>query len=558
MGVETILNTGKQALFAQQKAIQVVGNNIANVNTPGYSRERPIFLPARSSYSGVAKFGVAVDQVTRAFDHFISGQVNSATTNYSGTQTQADLLDQVESLFNDLSLEDAGLADALNRLFDDFQELASSPQGIPERTIVQSRGETVANLFHNLHQGLEDLRHNINTIVQDELTQINRLTSQIATLNLRIQQVETDPKNHANTLRDERDARLKELSAKVNITSFETSHEGVAVLLAGSRPLVEGARTHDLVAATNPDDPLQLSIQIQDSQGNVTDVSASITAGKLHGLAEVRDTLLPRYTTSLNRLAAQFISSVNQLHNQGYGLDGSTGNAFFTPREVTGRALAANAGGGTLQSPTVYDPTQLTLDEYRVTFVSNGPPPTFDLVNTTTGVTQVAGQAYTSGAAIRFDGIEVAISDSGTAPQQGDTFTISTTQNAAKNIAVDPSILSDVKKIAAAQTPEPGDNTNALALADLRDASLIDGTTLGEFYNTLISDIGAESQNSSELAEHQQVLLTGIENQRESLTGVSLDEEQLDLIRFQQAYAAAATLIRVADEMTDTVINLIR
>jgi flagellar hook-associated protein 1 FlgK len=558
MGVTTILDTAKQALLAQQNAIKVVGQNIANVNTPGYSRERPVFLPTRPSPNEMFRFGVSVDQVTRVFDQFITGQVNTAMAKFSSTQAQADLLSQVELVFNDLGLEDAGLASALNRFFENFQELASNPQGMPERTIVQKQGETVADLFHDLYKGLEDLRQNINVTLQDEVGQTNRLASQIAELNRRIQQVEASPKMRANTLRDERDALLKALSEKVNITSFETSDGAVTVLFGGSRPLVEGTRANELVMVASPDDPLQLTVQMRDGQGYITDVSTNLAGGKLHGLIEVRDTVLPRFIGGLDQLAARLISSVNQLHSTGYGLDGSTGNAFFAPRVVTGQALAGNAGGGTLQSVRVFDPTQLTLDEYRIRFVSDGPPPTFDVVNTTTGTTLISGQTYTAGASIRFDGIEVVISDSSIGPQQGDTFDISTTKGAARTIALDASVLHDVKKIAAAQTPAQGDNTNALALADLRDASLIDGVTLSEFYNALVSGIGQESQMSSGMAEHQQLLLTELENQRESLAGVSLDEEQIDLIRFQQAFAAAANLIQVADEMTDTVVNLIR
>ncbi|MEE9146208.1 MAG: flagellar basal body protein, partial [Candidatus Tectomicrobia bacterium] len=103
MGLSSILDTAQQALFAQQRAIQVTGNNIANVNTEGYSRERPLFVPQTASRSGVLRFGVSVEQVTRAFDQFITTQINTATSSFHGAQTQADLFSQIESLFDDLS-----------------------------------------------------------------------------------------------------------------------------------------------------------------------------------------------------------------------------------------------------------------------------------------------------------------------------------------------------------------------------------------------------------------------------------------------------------------------
>jgi flagellar hook-associated protein FlgK len=186
---------------------------------------------------------------------------------------------------------------------------------------------------------------------------------------------------------------------------------------------------------------------MQDVQGNTIDISSSITSGRIQGLLEVRDSLLPSFTNSVNRLAAQLTSSVNQAHSNGYGLDGSTGNNFFVPRQVSGQALAENTGGGILTSLTVFDPTQLTLDDYSITF--NSPATTFDIVNTTTGATMLTGQTYTSGASIRFEGIEVNITDGASAPQAGDIFQISSTKDAAANIAVDPAILKDPKKIAA-------------------------------------------------------------------------------------------------------------
>jgi flagellar hook-associated protein 1 FlgK len=501
--------------------------------------------------------GVSVDQVTRVYDRFVTGQVNTATAQFSSTQTQADFLGQVEALFNDLNQNGAGLAGGLDRFFEAFHGLTNNPSGLAERTLVQTQGQAVTDQFHSLSGQLDELRRHIDTVLQDDLTDVNRMTKQLAELNSDIQQVEGRPKNHANTLRDERDLLLKQLSEKVNITAFETG-DGAMTVLLGGRPLVEGDRAGELVAVPNADDALQTTIALQDHNGSQVDVSASITGGKLHGLREVRDTYLPRFQSNLDRLAARFVGAVNEQHSAGYGLDGETGHLFFTPRQATGQALAANAGGGTLDSVTVFDQTQLTLDDYSISFASDGPPPTFDVVNTTTGDTIATGQSYTSGDPIRFAGLEVVISDSGTAPQAGDVFTISTTKGAAGDISVAANILQDSDTIAAGQTPDQGDNANALAIADLQETKLLDGATLSGFYSTLVSQIGLESQKSSSLAGHQELLLGEVENHREALAGVSLDEEQVDLIRFQQAFAAAANLVRIADELGDTVLGMIR
>src|SRR5712691_5960776 len=199
MGVGAILDTAKQALFAQQRALQVVGQNIANVNTPGYSRETPVFLPAGPSHSDVMRSGVSVDQVTRVYDRFVTGQVNTATARSSSTQTQADYLGQIEALFNDLNLEKGGLANSLDQFFEAFQGLANNPSGLAERSIVQAQWQTVTDQFYSLYGRLADLRRDVNTVLQDDLTNVNGLTKQIAQLNVAVQQVEGNPKNNANT-----------------------------------------------------------------------------------------------------------------------------------------------------------------------------------------------------------------------------------------------------------------------------------------------------------------------------------------------------------------------
>ena len=553
----SILSTGQQALLAHQTALQVTGQNIANANTPGYSRERAELVSAPTSITNILRSGVSVEEITRAYDRFITTQVAVANSNLKSTQTQADLLGQVEALFNDLNTPETGLAGALEALFHGLSDLAQRPQGPAERSNVLQQGENVAEALQRLADGLQGLYQERNAELGNAVTDVNNLTARLAEVNLQIREREVDPKNHANTLRDQQDLLLKQLAEKVNITSFTTNAGQVTVLLGGGRPLVEGVQSFNLATRADPDDPQRLLIDLNDAQGNGTDVTAQIQSGHIHGLLEGRDTVLPRLQASLDRLAAQLTTSLNQTHSTGYGLDGTTGQDFFVARQVSGQALAANTGGGTLQSVSVFDPSQLTLDDYRLQFTT-GATPTFDIVNATTGATVASGQPYTAGATFRFAGLAVTLADTGTPPQPGDTFLVRTTRDAAKNIAVDPTLLAQPRRIAAAQSLNPGDNTNALALAELRDTLTIDGSTFRTFYNVLVTSVGAVSQQASRLAENQQTVLTDLENRREALSGVSLDEEQVNLIRFQQAYNAAASFIRVADELGRTVLDLIR
>jgi flagellar hook-associated protein 1 FlgK len=554
----SILFTGQQALLAHQTALQVTGQNIANANTPGYSRERAELVSAPSSSTRIMRSGVHVEEITRAYDRFITTQVAVASSNLKGAQTQSDLLGQVEALFNDLNTPETGLSGALEALFQGLHDLAQHPQGLSERSSVLQQGQNVAEAFHQLANGLQGLYQGRNAELGDAVTDVNHLTAQLARLNQQIREREVDPKNHANTLRDQQDLLLKQLAEKINITSFPTGAGQVTVLLGGGRPLVEGGQSFNLATRVDPDDPQRLLVDLNDAQSNGTDVTAQIQSGHIYGLLVGRDTVLPRLQASLDRLAAQLTTSLNQTHSTGYGLDGTTGQDFFVARQVSGQALAANTGGGTLQSVSVFDPSQLTLDDYRLQFTSGGAQPTFDIVDATTGTTVISGQNYTAGATFRFAGLAVTLADNGTPPQPGDTFVLRTTRKAAQNIAVAPTLLAHPRQVAAAQSLNPGDNANALALAQLRDTLAMDGSTFGAFYHTLVTSVGAVSQQASRLADNQQIVLTDLENRREALSGVSLDEEQVNLIRFQQAYNAAANFIRIAEELGQAVLDLVR
>jgi flagellar hook-associated protein 1 len=553
----SILSTGQQALLAHQTALQVTGQNITNANTPGYSRERAELVSAPSSLTNILRSGVNVEEITRAYDRFITTQVTVASSNLKSTQTQSDLLGQVEALFNDLNTSEAGLSGALDTFFQGLHDLAQNPQGLSERNSVLQQGENVAEAFHQLANGLQGLYQERNAQLGDAVTDVNHLTTQLAALNQQIREREVDPKNHANTLRDQQDLVLKQLAEKINITSTTDSGQ-VTVLLGGGRPLVEGVQSFNLATRVDPDDPQRLLVDLNDPKGNGTDVTAQIRSGHIHGLLVGRDTVLPRLQANLDRLAAQLTTSLNQTHSTGYGLDGTTGQDFFGARQVSGQALAANTGGGTLQSVSVFDPSQLTPDDYRLQFTRGGAQPTFDIVDATTGTTVASGQNYTAGATFRFAGLAVTLADNGTPPQPGDTFRLRTTRDAARNIAVAPTLLEHPRQVAAAQALNPGDNTNALALAQLRDTQAIDGSTFGAFYHTLVTSVGAVSQQASRLADNQQTVLTDLENRREALSGVSLDEEQVNLIRFQQAYNAAANFIRIAEELGRTVLDLVQ
>ncbi|MEK7306990.1 MAG: flagellar basal body rod C-terminal domain-containing protein, partial [Nitrospirota bacterium] len=264
----------------------------------------------------------------------------------------------------------------------------------------------------------------------------------------------------------------------------------------------------------------------------------------------------PELSGKLDLLAASITNEVNILHSAGYGLDSTTGNAFFSPLTTTTGQLSANIGGASIDSGTILDFSVLSLDDYEVRFTS---PSSFDIVNTTDNTTVSTGNIYTSGGNIDFDGIRVVITDNTGAPAAGDIFTISVADGHAGRMSV---LLSDPNKVAAAQDPAslPGDNRNALALAQLQDSQVLNNstTTFSSFYSGIVEEAGVISSQNSRALSAQRFVAEQLDARREEVSGVSLDEEMVNLIKFQRGFEAAARLITTADEMFQTILDLKR
>ena len=288
-------------------------------------------------------------------------------------------------------------------------------------------------------------------------------------------------------------------------------------------------------------------------------------------MIEMRDNAIPDYISKLDRLAGGIINEINKLHYYGYGLDGSTENNFFVPLSAATGFSEDNTGGGVITGgvPSVYDNTALTLDDYEIRFTGGN---TFAIYNVTDGIqvddARVNGGVdsdgsfnYTSGIdnIIEFEGIQVVVRD-GTAggPAAGDVFNVSSTGDAAKFMAVDPSVVSDNSKIAASEGADGDDNVNVLAIAALRDGNYMNNntSTFSSYYSGVVGEVGVDAQTASRSASYRQTMVEQLNTRKESVSGVNLDEEAVNLMRYQYAFTAAARMINVVDELIQELLNL--
>ncbi len=322
-----MMDVGRTALISHQKAIDIIGNNIANANTPGYSRQRVNLeqnAPVRYQ-GGTMSNGVHAEQrIQRAYDQFLAAQINDQKQSLGRWTAQKEALEKVELMFDEVS--GYGLNKAFSEFWNAWQDLANNPVGHVERVTVVSRGRNLAETFKKLRRDLVSVQQDADEEIQDLVGEINTIARQIAELNRKVTQVEVSGHN-ANDYRDERDLLLNKLGDMIGINSFEDGDGNVIVSVGSEKPLVDGTRSWSLTTGTNGSGFQDL--YWVDSSGANVDITDDIDSGQMKGWLQARDSVVSGYIDRLDTLASTVISQVNNLHAAGYALDGSQNN-FFT------------------------------------------------------------------------------------------------------------------------------------------------------------------------------------------------------------------------------------
>ncbi len=548
MGINDIMSIARGALSANQTALNVTSNNISNVNTPGYSRQRVVFGtgPSVQEGSNVLGTGVVVEGVERVYDRFVNALIIEAKETLSRHTASRESLNRLESIFSDT--QGNGLDAILQNFFNGLEDVSNDPESYAARSVLLANANVLSDKIRSLDTRAKAELFNVDTQISASVDNINTLAGRIGELNGKILQVEIQGQ-HANELRDERTRLVEELAGETDITVIEDDSGNIDILIARGNSLIAGTSVTELTmssADVNNKGAREILIGGQN-------ISSSISSGRLKGLLDVRSGLSTETIEKLELLAATITKEFNILHRQGYGLDASTGLDLFnalTPFE----SINANNTGDAVVSSSIYDLNLVTLDDYEIRFSS---PTTFNIYNTTKGTTVSSAVTYTSGSDIDFDGIRMVISDTTFGPKSGDSFTVSTTKNASRLMSVS---LTDAGKFAASKSSLmlPGDNTNVLDMTDLEDAKILSSSTasFSDYFRSMVSDIGSASYHASINVDGQEIVVNNLESYRESITSVSMDEEGVNLIKFQHAYEAAARVISTVDSLYETILSL--
>ena len=545
----SVLNTAKLGLQTNQTAIEITGHNIANVQTEGFSRQEVTLEVNRPRRVGLAFLGTGVraTSVTRSFDQFLFNQILGESGTLGSFDIRNTYFQRLETIINESS--GTSLNDAMSEFFIAFDDLASNPTNLAARSAVLSAGGTLATVFNQLGSSLLQQRVNLDNAVAAEVTEINGMLDEIAEFNRSIIKLENG-NTPANDLRDQRDLLVKKLSEKLDVQLIDTNDNSTTLTLSGGTPLVVGTTVFQLSVTANLGNRGFKDILVDDGMGGTTNVTAEIQGGEMRGFLDMRDVETRGLIDQLDRLAAGLMEQVNGIHQQGLGLDGSSGNLFFEILSPTVVPGSQNSGLGGV-TVTNASPSTVIVDKFQIRSLGGG---NFELFNLTTNQLVVGGP-FSSPVTIA-NGLSITVTG---APVIGDTFDISISEDAAMNMTLSSTVLNDTDKIAAGLSGT-GDGQNALNISNLQNSLVFSSggftpgtgtSTFDDFYNSLVSGLGAGSRSSQTILKQQEGVMLQLNTQRESISGVSLDEEMINLIKFQQAYAASARMITVIEEMFD-------
>jgi flagellar hook-associated protein 1 FlgK len=447
-----IFSIGNSALNAAYTALRTAGNNIANVNTPGYTRQTVVLTPQVGSFLGGSFVGqgVAVADVRRTYSDFLTGQAHQATSAAAQSDARATQLAQVAALFGNSS---NGIGAALDNFFGAAQDLTQRPGDSAVRQQMVSAGNLLAQRFTDVGNRLQEMRAGSDRQIRLETDVINRTAQEIAQLNDKIALARGNGAM-PNDLLDRRDAALRRLNESIRVTSIEQDDGSLNLFLGNGQPLVVGASANTFGLRVDPVDPKQLQVGVTARGGSFLVVDAdAIGGGRIGGLMQFRTQDLPAVENELGRMAVALASEFNTQHRLGNDAAGAPGENFFGPLTMTAIAARTNGNPATSASVALADATQLQASDYRV-----------DYDGSQYTLTRLSDDQQWTSATPSFTQDGLTISLANTPPAAGDRFLISPFANASRELAV---AITQGSKVAAAnplQTTLPATNLGSLVV----------------------------------------------------------------------------------------------
>jgi len=461
LGLFGTLNLAARSLQTQMTGVEVAGQNLANVNTAGYSRQRVIIESGPSVNSGVGPQGTGANVVAieRIVSSLLDGQIQNQASVSGYWNSQQDSLTTVQSALNEFldSTGSSGLSAQLNSFFNAAQAVATSPTSISARQALIAQAQTLASSFDQINTRLDGLSTALDASLTNQVDSANQLLASIASLNDEIANAENFSGGVANELRDTRQQKLEELSKLISFQSSTAADGSVSISVSGNQ-LVSGNQVVNSLQAADPGNTGQ--VLVYTNPGNA--VLPALSGGSIQATIDARDGTLADLRSSINALASNLITEVNALHATGFDLAGGNGEAFFTGTD-------------------------------------------------------------------------------------------------ASDIGVNQTLVDDPSRIQASNSATAGgDGSVALALAQLATTAQagLSNETFSGWYGQAVAKLGNALSNANDQVANQTAVTNMLANQRNSISGVSIDEEMTSLLTYQRAYQASAQLVSTVDEMLQTLLAM--
>ncbi len=541
-----IFTIGQSALAAAQAGISTAGQNIANVSTLGYSRQSVVQTATTPQPLGFGYLGqgTQVTAIRRIYSDYLGGQVVSAQSSSSQLDAQYSLIQQIDNMLADPS---AGLSPAMQDFFNSLQDVSTYPADAPARQAALASAQAMASRFRDLHGRLEDIRQGMNLQITDSVKSINSAAQQLVALNRAIDSAQSVSNGApANDLLDQRDQLVSDLSKQIKVTVTQQRGQYI-VSIGNGQPLVTGASFHTLKTVASRTDPsrLEVAYDIPGQQSILT--SDSLAGGALGGLLEFRSQTLEPAQNALGRVALGLASAINDQQQSGYTRSNVAGGNFFNLPAMRTVASSANQGQASI-SAALTDAAKLTSSDYRLQFVDGQ----FSLTRLSDNtVLKTSTDLNTTLSASSSEGFSIALSGS---PVNGDEFLIRPTAGVAGSLSV---AITNTNDIAAASSRNSaGDNSNILKMIALQTGKTLNGgnDSYQSAYAQLVNQVGSKTAELAATSTSAATIRNQAQAASQNVSGVNLDEEAANLIKYQQAYQAAGKVLQLAKQMFDSLI----
>ena len=609
------IELGKRALITHQAALQVTGHNVSNADTEGYSRQKitlevfdPLYIPGltRELTPGQIGQGVDVQKILRARDMLLDDRIISEKNGLSYWTSMNSWVKQVELVHNEPS--DKSIMHLLDKFWASWQDLANNPEENSAREAVREYGIALSRQINNNYMALKSIRDNIEETVQARVYEVNSLAKDIAKLNAEILKSESVGDN-PNDLWDKRDLLVENLSKLTDIQIGRSDKDEFIIYINGKH-LVQGKHYEQLKLVKNPNNE-----GYSDIVWNRDGTTLKVKSGELKSLLDARDEVVKKQIDDLDLFTVNLMDMVNSIHRKGFGINLRTGLNFFKENAMSVNPVGDYDfnGDGLLDSTIIFRITGSQKIKPDDTVGISG---TITLNNeitvnykNTDRVSDIISRINNSGADIKMfvnsygnlvvksDGSNLYINhleDSGDflvkyagilknsgsqgafdvgapgmAQRIGGDYMVTQMLHPSSWLTLDDGVKNEVESIAASTGVDTdgdgvpdvmngaGNGDNALKIAGVRFERIMVGKslTLNDFYQRMITEIGLKGEIAKRESENRGIIVDNLVNMRKSISGVNMDEELVNMVKFQHGYAAAARFVSEMNKMLDIIIN---